>query len=413
MLTEAFAEPREQLRDRDAARGARLARDHVQRGDHPGAPVRRHRGTRASSSNGSTRWLSEADRRHAAPSRRGRATPTRRGLRRARRRARLLRGLRRGRADGPAAADVVDHPLAPLEDADPVPRAPLPRRHVRRARQRPLGPARRPTAYAEREFAADALAVLDATGTERAVLVVALARRAASAAPRRRAPGAGRRRRLHRPGAAARRGARRCRSARPLWDDELDTDEGWAKYNAPLLAARLPRLPRVLLLADASPSRTRRSRSRTASAGGSRPTAETLDRDARARRRSDEDAQRGSARTRSLPGARDPRRRRRDHPLRRGIALAEQTGGELVLLEGSGHGPHVRDPVKVNLLLRDFVEAGAACAPLGARQVAAASARSTSPRRSGSATRSATSRSPKSCASSTRTSRSTGSPSIR
>ena len=38
----------------------------------------------------------------------------------------------------------------------------------------------------------------------------------------------------------------------------------------------------------------------------------------------------------------------------RGIALAEATGGELVLLQGSGHGPHVRDPVKVNLLLRDF-----------------------------------------------------------
>ena len=39
----------------------------------------------------------------------------------------------------------------------------------------------------------------------------------------------------------------------------------------------------------------------------------------------------------------------------RGIALAEATGGELVLMEGSGHGPHVRDPVAVNLLLRDFV----------------------------------------------------------
>ena len=38
----------------------------------------------------------------------------------------------------------------------------------------------------------------------------------------------------------------------------------------------------------------------------------------------------------------------------RGIALAEATGGELVLLEGSGHGPHVRDPVKVNELLREF-----------------------------------------------------------
>jgi predicted glycosyltransferase len=39
----------------------------------------------------------------------------------------------------------------------------------------------------------------------------------------------------------------------------------------------------------------------------------------------------------------------------RGTAMAEQTGGELVVLEGSGHAPHVRDPVKVNLLLRDFV----------------------------------------------------------
>ncbi len=38
----------------------------------------------------------------------------------------------------------------------------------------------------------------------------------------------------------------------------------------------------------------------------------------------------------------------------RGTALAEATGGDLVLLEGSAHGPHVRDPVKVNLLLRDF-----------------------------------------------------------
>jgi pimeloyl-ACP methyl ester carboxylesterase/predicted glycosyltransferase len=41
----------------------------------------------------------------------------------------------------------------------------------------------------------------------------------------------------------------------------------------------------------------------------------------------------------------------------RGIALAEATSGDLVLLEGSGHGPHARDPVKVNLLLRDFAQA--------------------------------------------------------
>ena len=32
------------------------------------------------------------------------------------------------------------------------------------------------------------------------------------------------------------------------------------------------------------------------------------------------------------------------------------TGGALVSLEGSGHSPHARDPVKVNLLLRDFIQ---------------------------------------------------------
>jgi pimeloyl-ACP methyl ester carboxylesterase len=43
--------------------------------------------------------------------------------------------------------------------------------------------------------------------------------------------------------------------------------------------------------------------------------------------------------------------------LSRAAAMAEQTGGELVVLEGSGHAPHLRDPVKVNLLIRDFLEA--------------------------------------------------------
>jgi pimeloyl-ACP methyl ester carboxylesterase/predicted glycosyltransferase len=36
------------------------------------------------------------------------------------------------------------------------------------------------------------------------------------------------------------------------------------------------------------------------------------------------------------------------------VALAEATGGQLVTLEGSGHAPHGRDPVKVNLMLHEF-----------------------------------------------------------
>ena len=41
--------------------------------------------------------------------------------------------------------------------------------------------------------------------------------------------------------------------------------------------------------------------------------------------------------------------------VRSDIILAELTGGDYVLLEGSGHLPIARDPVKINLLLRDFV----------------------------------------------------------
>lgn len=39
----------------------------------------------------------------------------------------------------------------------------------------------------------------------------------------------------------------------------------------------------------------------------------------------------------------------------RGPIVAELTGGDLVVLDGSGHLPQARDPVKVNLLLRDFL----------------------------------------------------------
>jgi pimeloyl-ACP methyl ester carboxylesterase/UDP:flavonoid glycosyltransferase YjiC (YdhE family) len=38
-----------------------------------------------------------------------------------------------------------------------------------------------------------------------------------------------------------------------------------------------------------------------------------------------------------------------------GAALADLTGGRLLTMEGSGHCPHVRDPVAVNLALREFL----------------------------------------------------------
>jgi pimeloyl-ACP methyl ester carboxylesterase len=38
-----------------------------------------------------------------------------------------------------------------------------------------------------------------------------------------------------------------------------------------------------------------------------------------------------------------------------GARLAELSGGTLVTIEGGGHAPHIRDPVRFNLLLREFI----------------------------------------------------------
>jgi len=43
-------------------------------------------------------------------------------------------------------------------------------------------------------------------------------------------------------------------------------------------------------------------------------------------------------------------------PVQRSELLTRLTGGELVLLEGSGHIPQARDPVRVNLLIKRFVD---------------------------------------------------------
>jgi pimeloyl-ACP methyl ester carboxylesterase/predicted glycosyltransferase len=46
----------------------------------------------------------------------------------------------------------------------------------------------------------------------------------------------------------------------------------------------------------------------------------------------------------------------RCQPLARGRRVAELTGGELVVFDGSGHLPQVREPVKVNRLIIDFMQ---------------------------------------------------------
>ena len=99
-----------------------------------------------------------------------------------------------------------------------------------------------------------------------------------------------------------------------------------------------------------------------------------------------------------------------------GERLAELTGGSLVVVEGAGHGPLLRDPVLVNHEVRAFAERFAPVAPRRSRTRApydAGGGRSTSPPPSASGTPAATWRWPVSCAGCTPTSRSSGSPRTR
>ncbi len=50
-------------------------------------------------------------------------------------------------------------------------------------------------------------------------------------------------------------------------------------------------------------------------------------------------------------------------PYAGGARLAEVTGGSLVTIEGGGHGPMARDPIKVNKLIREFVDSVVPPAP--------------------------------------------------
>ena len=125
-------------------------------------------------------------------------------------------------------------------------------------------------AYSEREFAADALAVMDATGTERAVVVGIVGGRAVGRPARRRAPGARGRRGVHRarravrPAPGARRARRSTSRSSPTRAGASTTATTGSSTTATSSSSSSARSSR---------SRTRPSRSRTAWAGASRPRA--------------------------------------------------------------------------------------------------------------------------------------------
>jgi pimeloyl-ACP methyl ester carboxylesterase len=207
-------------------------------------------------------------------------------------------------------------------------------------------------AYAEPQHAADALAVMDATDTEEAVLVsMSLgAQRALILAATR----------PERVSAAA----FVCPSVslgEPLpsrvvhsFEDVLDTDEGWAKYNRHYWVKDYRSfLEFFFSQLFTEPHSTKQIEDCVG--WGLETTPETLVETRLAIDMGEEQTLALCRRVRCpvlvIQGTEDAITGRS-----RGIALAEAAGGALVLLEGSGHGPHVRDPVRVNLLIRDFVE---------------------------------------------------------
>jgi pimeloyl-ACP methyl ester carboxylesterase len=207
-------------------------------------------------------------------------------------------------------------------------------------------------AYAEPQHAADALAVMDATDTEQAVLVsLSLgAQRALLLA-------ANRAERV----AALAFISPSVALGEPLpsriahsFEDELDSDEGWAKYNRHYW----PRDYRGFLEFFFSqffsePHSTKQIEDCVG--WGLETTPETLV-ETRLAIDMDEERTRALCRLVRCPALVIQGTADAITGPTRGIELAKATGGALVMLEGSGHGPHVRDPVKVNLLIREFVE---------------------------------------------------------
>jgi len=209
-----------------------------------------------------------------------------------------------------------------------------------------------PEAYDEREYAADALAVMDATGTDRVALVSFSlgAQRAAILAAEH----------PERVEAAVFIAPAWPGGGEPLpertvdaWADELDTDEGWAKYNKHYWLRDYPGFLEFFFSRFfTEPHSTKPFEDCVG--WGLETTGETLVTMEQAPELTPEQARELAGRIRCpvlvIHGAQDA-----ILSVTRGIALAEQTAGQLVVLEGSGHGLHVRDPVKLNLLLRDVL----------------------------------------------------------
>jgi pimeloyl-ACP methyl ester carboxylesterase/predicted glycosyltransferase len=208
-----------------------------------------------------------------------------------------------------------------------------------------------PDAYNEYEYAADALAVLDATQTGKAVLVTL-----SLGAQRCLVLAANHPERVSgmvviSPSLAIAPG----HEYRDVYsfDEQLDTEEGWAKFNANYWLRDYPLFVEFFISQCVTEPHSTKP-IEDAIGWGLETDGETLLALSTGRHLPEDELRELCARV-SCPvlvihGDEDA-----VSPHSRGVALAQATGGRMVTMEGSGHFVHARDPVKVNLLLRDFI----------------------------------------------------------
>ncbi|TDE94124.1 alpha/beta fold hydrolase [Occultella glacieicola] len=220
------------------------------------------------------------------------------------------------------------------------------------------GAAGRPSgasAYTDEQYAADAADVLDATGTDRAVIVgyscgAAWAVHLAVGHPDRVAA-------LVAIAPSCGLDVAAPERERYAWDGQLDTTQGWAKYNkeywlgggyddyVDFFARRM----------FTEPHATKQIEDVVAWAHQIDPqtladtTAGRLGLEGATRIRLDPLCERVRCPVLVVHGVQDALR-----PAAIGIRLADLTGGDLVLVEGGGHGLPARDPVRTNLLIKEF-----------------------------------------------------------
>jgi pimeloyl-ACP methyl ester carboxylesterase/predicted glycosyltransferase len=234
---------------------------------------------------------------------------------------------------------------------------------------------REASAYAQREFVADSVAVLDAAGVDNA-LAVGLSRGAlralllADAHPDR-VSGAcliGPTVPFLTPQPDPQRGFR--------FDDELERYEGWAKYNRNYWM-REYRDFIEFFFSQVFPEPHSTKQIEDCVTWGLDTTAETLvltiegdDAGLADRHEVEELCRRLTCPVLVIHGSDD-----RILGPDRGPRVAELTGGELIYVEGGGHAAQARDPVLVNLAIRDFAERVAGHPPRATRRWARAPVR--------------------------------------